>query len=119
MNQSHGILIFGFCFSMFLSWLWIYQDPSLQPKTGAKTAAAGISTGGAAGLSKPAELNKWLIDNGLDGLQSYMETAGKHTFVGGQLLYIYREPMMGPLLVTVVACVSLCVLTNVDSYTNT
>ena len=73
MNQGHGILIFGFCFSIFLTWLWRYQDPGLQPETGSKTAAASLFTG----ATGPAELDKWLADNGLDGLQVFMETAGK------------------------------------------
>lgn len=71
MNQGHGILIFGFCFFLFLAWLWRYPgDEQLQSPWKAEDLGS---------RREETEVDRWLMEQGLEHLGQYMKTAGSST----------------------------------------
>ena len=84
MNQGHGILIFGFCFFVFLTWLWRQPGTEKGPAAVDSIASSSHSSGGPGfpgGVSmdtvyREGEVDNWLSENQLEALQSYVRTAG-------------------------------------------
>ncbi len=60
MKQSHGIFVFGFCFFVFLAWLWRYPNyPATVPATVDRT-----------------EVDEWLAANDLDSFKDHFRSSG-------------------------------------------
>lgn len=77
MNQSYGILIFGFCFFVFLTWLWRYPDAELLPEKGNSKAGSHSRADSQVPMDTVySEVDNWLSENGLESLQGYVRTAG-------------------------------------------
>lgn len=76
MNQGHGILIFGFGFFLFLTWLWKYPDvlPERVPTSSASDPPDLQVPMGT--VYRAGEVDNWLSEKGLESLQGYMKTAG-------------------------------------------
>lgn len=87
MNQGHGILVFGFCFFAFLTWLWRHSGTeevaAVDSSSGSKPDLGGVSMDT---LYKEGEVDNWLSENQLEALQSYVRTAGMLAKLGSLLV---------------------------------